>query len=320
MEFDRPFLKLPILFDANALEQEVRALPASSWVPHPTGFVGNDAVRLVTVGGRPTDVFEGPMQPAADLARLPYVQQVMDELGGVWSRSRLMGLGSGAEVPEHIDAHYHWRTHLRIHVPIITNPLVRFTCADETIHMAPGECWLFDSFRWHRVENKWSDHRVHLVLDTVMTPSLRALIDAAINGLPGRFIAPDPSRVPHLRFERVNVPMVMSPWEIRCHLDFILDNAVDNPNLQAVRDLLDRFADAWAATWAEYEADPAGLSAYRQLLIHALTAMNAIAGEMKLRNSLTIKSVFESLIAGPALSPTLANATPIPTAGQRRAS
>src|SRR6185295_4373500 len=115
MRFDTPFIKLPIQFDAEALEREVRALPDSSWVPHPTGFVGNEAVRLVTVNGQPRDDFEGPMRPAADLARLPYVQQVMAELDGVWSRSRLMGLGPGAEVPEHVDSHYHWRTHIRIH-------------------------------------------------------------------------------------------------------------------------------------------------------------------------------------------------------------
>ena len=58
MRFTQPFLKLPIRFDAAALEAEVRGLPASAWVPHPTGFPGNEAVRLVTVGGRPSDDFE----------------------------------------------------------------------------------------------------------------------------------------------------------------------------------------------------------------------------------------------------------------------
>ena len=58
MRFDRPFIKLPIRFDAATLEREVRALPPSSWVPHPTGFPGNDAVRLVTVGGQPIQLVE----------------------------------------------------------------------------------------------------------------------------------------------------------------------------------------------------------------------------------------------------------------------
>ena len=63
MDFDQPFLKLPVRFDAEALEREVRALPDSAWVPHPTGFKGNEAVRLVTVGGEPTDGSRAQTRP-----------------------------------------------------------------------------------------------------------------------------------------------------------------------------------------------------------------------------------------------------------------
>ena len=63
MEFDSSFLKLPIQFDAETLEREARDLPESAWVPHPTGFKGNEAVRLVTVNGQPSDLFDGPMRP-----------------------------------------------------------------------------------------------------------------------------------------------------------------------------------------------------------------------------------------------------------------
>ena len=45
MQLKKPFLKLPIRFDADALAAEVSALPATAWTPHPTGFVGNEAVR-----------------------------------------------------------------------------------------------------------------------------------------------------------------------------------------------------------------------------------------------------------------------------------
>ncbi len=117
MRLTQAFAKLPIQFDASMLAAEVSALPPHSWVPHATGFPGNEAVRLVTPHGQPTDAFQGPMQPTEYLARCPYIMQLMAELGGVWGRSRLMGLGIGAEVPPHVDSHYHWRTHLRIHVP-----------------------------------------------------------------------------------------------------------------------------------------------------------------------------------------------------------
>ncbi|HET9811847.1 MAG TPA: aspartyl/asparaginyl beta-hydroxylase domain-containing protein [Sphingomicrobium sp.] len=304
MQFEQPFLKLPIRFDAQALDREVRALPESAWVPHPTGFKGNEAVRLVTVGGEPSDRFAGPMRPTENLDRCPYIRQIMDEIDGVWSRSRLMGLGPGAEVPVHIDSHYHWRTHIRIHIPVITDPKVLFTCGDETIHMAPGECWLFDSFRWHRVENGWTERRVHLVLDTIMTDTLRGLVDAALSrASETKYVAPDPAHRSDLRFEQVNVPMVMSPWEVRCHVEFILDNALDHPRLPAVRDRLDRFADSWAAVWAEFTDTAAGVPAYRELLAQCHADIATTAGEeLKMRNTLLVRDVLNALVFGPAVS------------------
>jgi hypothetical protein len=298
MRFAQPFLKLPLRFDAEALEREVRALPATSWVPHATGFPGNEAVRLVTVMGQPTDAFEGPMRPTEDLARCPYIGEVMATLGGVWGRSRLMGLGAGAEVPEHVDAHYHWRTHLRIHVPIITNPKVEFTCGGETVHMAPGECWLFDSFRWHEVHNRGSERRVHLVLDTVVTPELWDVIDGAQSGaLAKRTVRPGESDSRGLKFEQVNAPTVMSPWEVRGHLAFIAESAVEHPQLGAVMKRLDRFADGWASLWAQYGASGQGIDEYRQFLGHARAEIEQLgAADISLSNELQLITVLDQLI------------------------
>jgi hypothetical protein len=320
MQFDYPFIKLLLQFDAETLEREVRALPASAWVPHPTGFVGNEAVRLVTVGGNPTDAFEGPMLPTAHLAALPYTQQVMADLDGVWSRSRLMGLGPGAEVPEHVDAHYHWRTHLRIHIPVITHPKVRFTCGDETIHMAPGECWLFDSFRFHRVENGWTEQRVHLVLDTVMTDTLRKLVDAAQAGAGAtpRYVAPASGR-PELKFEQINVPAVMSPWEVRCHTEFIFSHAVEHPALPVIRERLDRFADSWAAVWAQFGPSAQGAQLYRRLIAECRADAARIAGnEIVLGNTLLVRDVLDSIIFATAISPALATGNVIASVPPQR--
>ena len=307
MRFTQPFLKLPIRFDAPALEAEVRALPASAWVPHPTGFPGNEAVRLVTVGGRPTDDFDGPMRPTESLARCPYIQEVMAEIDGVWTRSRLMGLGAGAEVPMHVDSHYHWRTHIRIHIPVITDPKVLFTCGDETVHMAPGECWIFDSFRFHRVENGWTERRVHLVLDTVMTESLRKLIDTAQAdpaAEPG-FLSPGTRPKAELKFEQFNAPLIMSPWEIRCHAAFIFGQAAEDPRVPALRERIDRFADAWGAVWAQFGPTAHGVPAYRRLLAECRAEILQPANkDVMLTNEAFLTNVIESLIFGPALAPT----------------
>ena len=298
MRLTRPFLKLPIQFCGETLAAEVNALPPSAWVPHPTGFPGNEAVRLVSVGGRPNDAFAGPMKPTEWLSSCRYIQEVMAELNGVWGRSRLMGLGAGAAVPPHVDVHYHWRTHLRIHIPLITNPMVEFTCDGETIHMAPGECWVFDSFRWHEVHNRGAERRVHLVLDTVVTPHLRDLIDAAGSGAAATSYLKPGDRAPGpLQFEQVNAPSIMSPWEIRCHLAFVAGEARPHARLSAVLKRLDRFADAWASLWALYGDSGAGIDEYRQLIAVTQKEIQDMgAGDINLTNELQLTVVLEQLI------------------------
>lgn len=322
MRLTQPFVKLPIRFDADALAAEVNALPAAAWVPHATGFPGNEAVRLVTPGGQPTDAFEGPMKPTENLARCPYIMQAMAELGGVWGRSRLMGLGVGAEVPEHVDSHYHWRTHLRIHVPAITNRQVEFTCGGETVHMAAGECWVFDSFRWHEVHNRGQERRVHLVLDTVVTERLWDLIDAAQNGTAGepKLLRPGERAPDPLMFEQHNAPKVMSPWEIRGHIAFLAGEAEPHPGLEPVMKRLDKFADAWASLWAQFGDSEHGRAAYIELARRSRLDIQALgADQVRLKNELDLAFVLDQLVftmavAAPAAPPLRA------AGGQRLAS
>jgi Aspartyl/Asparaginyl beta-hydroxylase len=298
MQLARPFLKLPIRFDADALAADVRALPASAWVPHPTGFVGNEAIRLVTPGGRPSDELKGEMGPTEQLLACPYIMQTMGEIGSVWGRSRLMGLGAGADVPEHIDIHYYWRTHWRIHIPVITNPNVTFTCGDETVHMAAGECWVFDSFRTHKVHNGGAEQRVHLVLDTVGGGRLRDLIEAARAGAgEPELVPPASGRGQTIAFERANSPIVMSPWEIRGHVAYLAGHAEAHPRLGAVLERLDRFADDWAAVWARYETDRAGWPAYLELLNGLKRELATLGGsEIRLTNKWPLYVVLDQMV------------------------
>src|SRR4051812_46517757 len=157
MHLPQALLKLPLLFDADTLIEEVKALPRLAWVPHPDRIAGNDAVRLISPNGGATDLWDGHMAPTEHLLSSPYIREIMKEIGAVWGRSRLMGLAAGSTVPAHIDSHYYWRTHVRIHIPIITNPDVSFTVAGETVHMKAGECWTFDSFQRHEVLNGGSE-------------------------------------------------------------------------------------------------------------------------------------------------------------------
>lgn len=303
MRFSRPLLQLPIRFDAQRLATEVRSLPAAAWTAHPQRFRGNSAVRLITAAGQPTDIIEGEMAPTPYLRECQYVMQIMAAIGSVWGRSRLMALAPGAEVPAHIDSHYYWRTHIRIHIPVITNPDVSFTCGGETVHMQPGECWVFDSFQRHEVHNRGKETRVHLVLDTVGGGKLYELIEAAEAGAGEvSFVAPGEVEGGPLAFEKVNVPPIMSPWEIRCHIDFIAGNIPPDPRLAQVMKRIDRFIHDWAATWARFGADEGAASTYSQLLGGVRRDLLALgADRILLENGVPLQHIFDRLIVEAAV-------------------
>ena len=169
MRLSRPFFQLPVLFEVARLQAEVAALPAEAWASHPDGVPGNSAARLISAGGGETESIQGQMLPTRSLEAMPYLRQVLAGFGVVWSRSRLMRLAPGAEVPAHADINYHWHTRVRLHIPIFTWPEVIFNCDGQSVHMAAGEAWIFDNWRRHRVENKAGADRIHLVADTTGT-------------------------------------------------------------------------------------------------------------------------------------------------------
>lgn len=298
MQLKQPFLKLPIRLDADALAAEVRALPPSAWTPHPTGFVGNEAVRLITPNGLPTDDIEGPMMGTDSLDRCGYVREIMAEIGAVWGRSRFMGLAAGREVPPHIDIHYYWRTHLRIHIPVITNPGVLFTCGDETVHMEAGSCWVFNSFLQHDVQNRGDAQRIHLVLDTVGGGILPDLMKSAMAGpSEPRLLAPGTRSGESLLFETVNSPKVMSPWEMRCHLAFIREQAGPDPKIAAVLERVEAYIDEWAAAWARFGTQDEGRPIYELLLQNVRAGISRMnAGTLELPNEVFLGRILEQLI------------------------
>ena len=176
MKLPRPFFRLPVRFDVERLRAEVEALPAAAWSRHPQEYPGNTAARLIAVGGTENDRVAGPMQPTPALLASPYLRQVLASFNTVWSRSRLMRIEGGGAVPLHSDANHHWFFRVRVHIPVVTRPEVRFHCGDQAVHMAAGEAWVFDNWRPHKVENPTADARIHLVADTAGTSAFWRLV------------------------------------------------------------------------------------------------------------------------------------------------
>jgi hypothetical protein len=307
MRTGRPLLKLPIRFCGETLAREVAALPENAWMAHPQRYDGNIAVPLVSPGGAQIHASFGPMAPTEWLGRCPYILEIMQELDSTWGRSRLMGLAAGAVVPDHVDIHYYWRTHLRIHIPVITNPDVEFTCAGATIQMLAGDCWLLDSFYPHSVANRGSELRVHLVLDTVGSGRLWDLIDGASDdGTAVRLVPPGDTPVRSVEFEQINAPTVMSPWEIKTHLAYMADWTDEQPGLAAITQILDRFVMVWSGSWARFGISDEGLPVYLHHLENLRAALAASSEPaVVMRNGRLLLDSIDRFIIANAVAPAI---------------
>jgi hypothetical protein len=308
MKLQVPFIQLPLRFDAAVLAAEVAALGEDAWRPHPQGYPGNTALTLVTTGGdADSDAVTGAMLPTPHLLRCPYLMQVMASLGAVWGRSRLMRLSGHAEVTPHVDLNYYWRERVRVHVPIVTQPTVRFRCGDADIHMAAGECWIFDTWRMHHVINDAERARIHLVADTVGGDGFWQLVgrgQAPHMPKPGWQAQPVPPQPvhPELAYEAVNVPTVMSPWELREHIGFLIDESQPGPALAPIQQIAARFTRNWQAAWARYGEDRRGWREYRQLLNTFVQEVEPLARTVTLRNDNPLMRALNGIVTLSALA------------------
>ena len=304
------FLQLPIVFDADQLAREVAAMPASAWRPHPQGYPGNDALPLITTNGDPaSDARGGAMGPTPYLLSSPYLLQVLEALGATWGRSRLMRLSGDAEVTAHVDTDYYWRDHMRVHVPIVTQPTVRFSCGDEQVNMAAGECWIFDTWSLHSVHNDATRSRIHLVADTVGGDGLLSLIENGRSpgeAKPGWSPRPAPLReraAAPLDYESRNAPIVMTPWELRDHLSFLMSEvAPGHPQAGPVGQVLNRLRVRWHARWARSGDDEAARPEYAADLVQAWNRLEGLGVEqIPLRNGMALGRCLRALVFESAL-------------------
>lgn len=308
MKLQVPFLQFPLSFDADALAAEVLAIGEDQWRPHPNGLPGNSALTLITTGGDPeSDQVYGAMRPTPHLLRCPYLMQVLDAVGATWGRTRLMRLSGQAEVKLHVDINYYWRERVRVHVPIVTQPTVRFYCGDAQLNMAAGECWIFDTWRQHRVVNDAARPRIHLVADTVGGDGFWKHVAGSRPGgreVPGwqaLRIAPRPGVVPLLDYESVNAPLVMTPWEMREHVVFLLGEAEQGPALPGLQQILLRLARRWQALWSAYGEDEAGWPRYRALLDETVPELRAQGAGVLLRNGIPFLQAVSTCVTDMAL-------------------
>ncbi len=319
MELSCPFIRLPFAFDAGRLADEAAALPAAAWMPHPSGMKGNAALALISRDGGDNDAFDGRMAETPHLAQCAYTRQAMASFGEVLGRSRLMRLEPGCEVAAHVDFNYHWHTRVRIHVPVVTDPAVIFHCGGSAVHMAAGECWIFNSWRRHRVVNSATITRTHLVIDAAGSSRFWRLVremealdpvaDAQAIAKRSQAVRFDPNWQGDIATERYNTAPVMAPGELDALVAALVRDFEahpgNNPRLvECYKRLLTDFCKDWREAWHLHGYSAAGQTRYQALI-------NALRRELDpnpralvtASNQIGVNPIINQRLLAPALAP-----------------
>ncbi len=187
---DSKAIQLPLALDGPALRQELDRIARTEnaeWVRHfNTGYYSGDweVVSLRSTNGAASQIYPDPTKTEFHdtplLATSPVFQQALEVFQCPLLGVRLMRLAPGSEIHEHRDHCLSFADgEVRIHIPVRTSDLVEFYLDGERVVMNEGEAWYLNLNLKHRVLNRGSEERVHLVVDCTVNPWLRDLAGGA---------------------------------------------------------------------------------------------------------------------------------------------
>lgn len=179
-------MRLPLRFDPFRLAADLALFDRHWWTPHflPRNYTGEwSAMPLRAPHGAEHPILMLTAHPGAAfvdapaLQHTPYIRSVLAALPCPLNSVRLMRLAPGSSILEHTDPGLCAEEgSVRLHIPILTNPDVRFFLNDIAVPMAPGDLWYLRLSDPHRVDNLGKVSRVHLVVDADVSPWLLAAL------------------------------------------------------------------------------------------------------------------------------------------------
>jgi len=101
---------------------------------------------------------------------LPVMDDIVSRLyptGGTVIRAMAAKLLAGKKITPHVDRHPSFHRGHRIHIPITTNPRVRFMIDGQPYQFKIGEAYEINNQKTHSVMNKGSEDRITFIFDYV---------------------------------------------------------------------------------------------------------------------------------------------------------
>lgn len=179
---------LPLRFDLDALDSEVRALSPDEWVPHfNTGYYTGDwsGAAMRSFEGRERWLYPDPTTQTnyadtALLTRSPAVADALKAFECTLLAARLLRLGPNSSIKEHTDLDLGIDDgEARVHLPILTNDSTTFRLEGNRVPMRAGQAWYLNLNLRHRAENHGTTPRIHLVVDCVVNDWFREMVAAS---------------------------------------------------------------------------------------------------------------------------------------------
>lgn len=94
--------------------------------------------------------------------------------GGTIIRAMAARLAAGGRIDPHRDSHPSFHASHRIHVPVTTNPRVRFTIDGRPYHLEVGKVYEINNQLRHSVTNKGAEDRITFIFDYLPPGAVRA--------------------------------------------------------------------------------------------------------------------------------------------------
>ncbi len=182
MNIEQPLRSLgPV--DAEALREAVLALDESAWQENQYRqdeyevHQSTESIVLVFCDGWPelTVTKEAGWDRLAEVAT-PVMHDIIGKFypkGGTIIRAMAAKLKGRGRITPHVDSHMSFRISHRIHVPITTDPRVRFMIDGRPYHLEVGQAYEINNQKQHSVMNNSKMDRITFIFD-YLPPDKRA--------------------------------------------------------------------------------------------------------------------------------------------------